>query len=68
MLLDLAVVEVFKDQIQLDRFLYQTSALSKELNERLKTISDDIARIRRYLIQYGFFDRPKDCRLYWIKK
>lgn len=39
-----------------------------ELNDILKKIYDDIATIRRYLIQYGFFDRTKDCSQYWIKK
>lgn len=39
----------------------------KELNEVLFTIYHDIATIRRYLIEYGFFDRTKDCSSYWIK-
>lgn len=39
-----------------------------ELNEILKLIYDDIATVRRYLIEYGFFDRTNDCKEYWIKK
>jgi hypothetical protein len=39
-----------------------------QMNEILKVIYDDIATIRRYLIQYGFFDRTKDGQAYWIKK
>jgi len=39
----------------------------KELNEILKSIYDDIATIRRYLIQYGFLDRTKDGSQYWVK-
>lgn len=40
----------------------------KALNETLKTIYEDVATIRRYLIQYGFFERTTDCSQYWIKK
>ncbi|WP_350445898.1 DUF2087 domain-containing protein [Anaeromonas frigoriresistens] len=40
----------------------------KELNNILKLIYPDIATIRRYLIEYGFFDRTKDCSSYWIKE
>lgn len=39
----------------------------KDLNEVLSSIYHDIATIRRYLIEYGFFDRTKDCSSYWIK-
>lgn len=40
----------------------------KELNDILKLVYDDISTVRRYLIQYGFFDRTKDGSQYWIKK
>lgn len=36
-----------------------------EVNEILKAIYDDFATIRRYLIEYGFMDRTRDCRQYW---
>lgn len=39
----------------------------KEVNEILKTIYSDFATIRRYLIEYGFMDRSKDCSKYWIR-
>ena len=39
----------------------------KEVNEILKTIYPDIATIRRYLIEYGFLERTKDCKSYWVK-
>ncbi|WP_297428064.1 DUF2087 domain-containing protein [Clostridium sp.] len=39
----------------------------KEVNEILKQVYDDIATIRRYLIQYGFMERTKDCKEYWLK-
>lgn len=39
----------------------------KEVNIILKRIYDDYATLRRYLIEYGFMERSKDCKEYWIK-
>ncbi|MDL4840223.1 DUF2087 domain-containing protein [Aquibacillus rhizosphaerae] len=39
----------------------------KEINEILKPIYSDFATIRRYLIEYGFMNRSKDCTEYWVK-
>ena len=39
----------------------------KDINKTLKRIYDDNATIRRYLIEYGFLDRSKDCSKYWVK-
>ena len=39
----------------------------KEVNEILKGIYPDFATIRRYLIEYGYMERTKDCREYWLK-
>ncbi|HHY65219.1 MAG TPA: DUF2087 domain-containing protein [Clostridiaceae bacterium] len=39
----------------------------KEVNSILSDIYDDYATIRRYLIEYGFMDRTKDCSEYWLK-
>lgn len=39
----------------------------KEINEIIKPIYNDFATIRRYLIEYGFMERSKDCTEYWIK-
>lgn len=39
----------------------------KEVNTILEGIYDDYATIRRYLIEYGFMDRTRDCREYWLK-
>lgn len=39
----------------------------KEVNQILKDIHDDFPTIRRYLIEYGFMERSKDCRDYWVK-
>lgn len=38
-----------------------------EINKVLKRVFDDHVILRRYLIQYGFLDREKDCSYYWVK-
>lgn len=40
----------------------------KEVNEALKGVFEDFVTIRRYLIEYGFMDREKDCSRYWVKR
>lgn len=37
----------------------------KEVNELLGSIHEDFATLRRSLIEYGFFNREKDCSAYW---
>ena len=39
-----------------------------ELNTVLKSIYKDYAVIRRYLVDYGFLERTKDSKEYWLKK
>ncbi|MDF2537284.1 MAG: transcriptional regulator [Herbinix sp.] len=39
----------------------------KEVNGTLKSIYEDYPTIRRYLIEYGFMERSKDCKQYWVK-
>lgn len=39
----------------------------KQINAYLKEIYDDFVTIRRYLIEYGFLDRTKDGKAYWVK-
>lgn len=39
----------------------------KEVNEILTAIYPDFATLRRYLIEYGYLSRTKDCRIYWKK-
>lgn len=39
----------------------------KQIDEILKQFYDDHVTIRRYMIQYGFLDRSKDCSQYWVK-
>lgn len=40
----------------------------KEINRILERIYEDYATLRRYLIEYGFLDRAKDCSSYWVKE
>lgn len=40
----------------------------KEINRILGRVYDDYATIRRALIEYGFIERSKDCRNYWVKE
>lgn len=39
----------------------------KEVNGILKEIYEDNVTLRRYLIEYGYMDRKKDCSEYWVK-
>jgi hypothetical protein len=40
----------------------------KEVNVILKSIYEDYATVRRYMIEYGFLERTVDCSEYWVKK
>lgn len=50
------------------RFEQNRTYSETEVNEVLKKIYHDFVSIRRYLIEYSFFDRSKDGSLYWIKE
>lgn len=39
----------------------------KEVNEIIEKYYFDFVTIRRYFIEYGFMERSKDCRSYWVK-
>lgn len=39
----------------------------KEVNQILGSVYEDYAVLRRYLIEYGYMDRTKDCSAYWRK-
>lgn len=39
----------------------------KQLNEKLSTVHEDYALLRRYLVDYGFLDRKQDGSEYWLK-
>jgi hypothetical protein len=40
----------------------------KELNQILWSVYEDFVTLRRYLIEYGFMDRTRDCREYWVRE
>ncbi|KYH29447.1 bacterial regulatory protein, luxR family [Clostridium tepidiprofundi DSM 19306] len=40
----------------------------KEVNKILKQIYEDYVLLRRYLIEYGFLERTRDCKFYWLKE
>ncbi len=48
-----------------ERFIPNGYYTEKELNGILKTIYSDYVLIRRYLVDYKFINRTKDCTLYW---
>ncbi len=39
----------------------------KQVNIILQNIYEDYPTLRRYLIEYGFMERSKDCHDYWVK-
>lgn len=40
----------------------------REVNEKLKEVNEDFVTLRRYMIEYGFMERTRDCKEYWVKK
>ncbi len=52
----------------LTRFTPNKQYTEFEVNTLLKSIYIDFATIRRYLIEYGFMERSKDCTVYWVKQ
>lgn len=51
-----------------DRFDASAVYTEKDMNVILKEIYEDFVLLRRYLIEYGFFDRKADGSAYWVKK
>ncbi|SKC83327.1 DUF2087 domain-containing protein [Maledivibacter halophilus] len=49
------------------KFISNKKYTEKEVNNILKKIQDDYVVLRRYLIEYGFLNRTKDCSSYWVK-
>mgnify|MGYP006278185477 CR=1 FL=1 len=39
----------------------------KEVNQVIAKFYDDYVTIRRYMIEYGFMNRSRDCMSYWVK-
>ncbi|WP_280771060.1 DUF2087 domain-containing protein [Salipaludibacillus daqingensis] len=55
-------------QHMMNRFDAKNIYKEKEVNEKLKAVYADYVTVRRYLIEYGFMDRSRDCSEYWVKK
>lgn len=49
-----------------EQFEYGKKYSEQEVNEILRPIYEDYMTIRRYLIMYGFMERTKDGRQYWL--
>ena len=49
-----------------EQFEYGKKYSEHEVNEILKPIYADYMTIRRYLIMYGFMERTRDGRQYWL--
>lgn len=49
-----------------NRFAYGIKYTEPQVNEIIKDICDDFVTVRRYMIQYGFMSRSKDCKEYWL--
>jgi hypothetical protein len=49
-----------------EQFEYGKKYSECEVNKILKPIYDDYMTIRRYLIMYGFMERTRDGRQYWL--
>jgi hypothetical protein len=50
-----------------EQFEFGKRYKEKEINQILKDIFEDYPTLRRYLIEYGFMERTKDCEEYWLK-
>nr|UWI49571.1 DUF2087 domain-containing protein [Clostridioides difficile] len=50
----------------LEQFEQGKQYSEKEVNQILESIYYDFATIRRYLIEYGFMSRNKECTKYWL--
>lgn len=58
----LTAFHIIMERFELDRIYSE-----KEINNILKSVNDDFAMLRRYLIEYGFLDRKGDGSAYWVK-
>lgn len=59
-------IEIFKEISKL--FAANTTYSEKEVNEILKEVFNDYAILRRYLVDFKFLDRSKDCRVYTLNE
>lgn len=59
----LVILSIIAEQFEKDRKYSE-----QEINDLLKSIYADYVTVRRYLIEYGFMERTKNCKEYWLKK
>lgn len=59
----LVILSVIAEQLEHGRKYSE-----QEINDFLKSVYDDYVTIRRYLIEYGFMERTKNCKEYWLKE
>lgn len=52
----------------LKKFESQKMYTEQEVNRVLKTVYEDFASLRRYLIEYGFMERTSDGTKYWVNE
>lgn len=48
-------------------FVRNREYTENEVNKVLKRMYEDYPTLRRALIEYGFFDRSNDCKVYRVK-
>ncbi|MGH4126239.1 MAG: DUF2087 domain-containing protein [Clostridium sp.] len=53
-------------QCLLQKFQKNKRYTENEVNETIKSMHDDYAALRRYLIEYGFMDREDNGSAYWV--
>ena len=53
-------------QYLITKFENERKYTEKEVNAVIKDFYEDYATLRRYLVEYGFLDREKDCSFYWV--
>ena len=59
----LVILSVIAEQFEKDRKYSE-----QEINAILKSVYADYVTLRRYLIEYGFMERTKNCKEYWLKQ
>lgn len=48
-----------------EQFQFGRRYSEREVNELLRAVYEDYALLRRYLVEYGFLERTRDCAEYW---
>jgi hypothetical protein len=53
-------------QYLIQKFQRNKRYTEKEVNEIIKSMHEDFATLRRYLIEYGFMERENNGSIYWV--